>query len=166
MEVLKDGIEKQLRENPLEAGTLRGFILDGFPRNEEQTDGLFDLCQATGARIGKAIYLEVPFDVIVERAANRRICNDCGAIYNLTSKPPKEEGVCDACGSDKIIHRVDDHPERVQTRLQSFEKETQPIMNRFKDRHLLQSVDGHRAIPEISQEIIGIVAPFFEHAPV
>ncbi|MDX2084849.1 MAG: nucleoside monophosphate kinase [Candidatus Melainabacteria bacterium] len=160
MDVLKAGIQRELFQKP-KGHSLQGFILDGFPRNLAQTEGLLQICQETGARIGKAIYLELPYEVIVERASNRRLCGQCGAIYNLVAKPPEKADVCDVCGSTPLIHRTDDQPEKVQVRLQSFDEETRPIIDRLAALDLLSVVNGNRPMDVITQELEQVIDPFF-----
>lgn len=161
IDVLQDGIEKELaaKGNPNEAV---GFILDGFPRSSEQTEALLDLCQRSGAKIAAAYYLDVPYGEIEARAANRRICADCGTIYNLASKPPAVAGVCDVCGGTHLEHRVDDHPEKVQVRLQGFDADTLPILAQFEANNLLIRVDGNRPVAEITAELCTLVE---QHLP-
>ena len=157
MDVLLEGIDRYVRDAGIavdgHSGKL-GFILDGFPRNIAQTEALLALCAKRGASIATAIYLDVPYPTIEARAAGRRICADCGAIYNLQSRPPVVPGVCDACGSVHLEHREDDQPEKVSIRLAGFESETLPILERFEAEGLLWRVDGHRAVDTITQELL------------
>jgi len=152
IDALKAGIEKQLPDSHL-SGTPISFILDGFPRNSEQTDALLAMCQDTGAKIGAAIYLDVPYAEIEERAVNRRICADCGAIYNLKSQAPKQEGICDACGGTHLEHRVDDQPEKVKIRLAGFDADTLPILNAFEAHGLLKRLNGDQSVDAVTEEL-------------
>jgi adenylate kinase len=152
IDALKAGIEKQL-PNVHQAGTPISFILDGFPRNAEQTDALLVMCQNTGAQIGAAIYLDVPYAEIEARAVNRRICADCGAIYNLISHAPKQAGVCDACGGTHLEHRVDDQPEKVKIRLAGFDAETLPILHAFESKGLLKRLNGNQSVEAVTEEL-------------
>jgi adenylate kinase len=153
MDVLRDGIEKQLAERTGPVTDKVAFILDGFPRNGEQTEALTALCEKTGATIASAIYLDVPYSVIEERAAHRRICADCGTIYNLKSQAPKQEGVCDVCGGTHLEHRVDDHPEKVKVRLEGFDADTLPILASFEQRGLLNRINGHQAVDAVTRDL-------------
>jgi adenylate kinase len=157
IDVLKDGIEKQLNLNTPKANEPLGFILDGFPRNVEQTEALMAMCEANGAKMAAAIYLNVPNETIVERAANRRICADCGAIYNLASKRPTKAGVCDVCGGVHLDHRSDDQPEKVQLRLASYALETVPVLTYFEARGLLKTINGDASVTAISQELCAVM---------
>jgi adenylate kinase len=153
MDVLRDGIEKQLAERNPSPGEHVAFILDGFPRNAEQTDALMQLCEKTGATIGAAIYLDVPYSVIQDRATNRRICADCGTIYNLQSQPPKQAGICDVCGGVHLEHRVDDQPEKVNIRLQGFDNDTLPILASFEARQQLTRINGNQSVDAVTVEL-------------
>ena len=166
IDVLKDGIEKQLKANPPQAGQPLGFILDGFPRNVEQTEALMTMCQATGAKLAAAIYLNVPNEAIVERAANRRICADCGAIYNLASKPPAKPDVCDVCGGVHLEHRGDDQPEKVQIRLAGYALETVPVLTYFENKGLLKTINGDAPVAQISEELCTVMDTYLHPASI
>lgn len=162
IDVLKDGIAKQLAAKNPPVGEVTGFILDGFPRNVEQTEALLAMCDETGAKIGAAIYLDVPTEVIVERAANRRICDNCGAIYNLASKPPVVANVCDICGDTHLEHRTDDHPEKVQLRLAGYATETVPVLACFEDKNLLKRLNGNATVKSISEELCTLMDGYLQ----
>jgi adenylate kinase len=151
VDALEQGLATQLAEQP----GLVGFILDGFPRNPEQASGLLALCQATGANIAMTVYLDVPDESIIERAANRRICPTCGTIYSLTSHPSP---TCDKDGAE-LEHRVDDQPDRVKARLVSFAQETQPILQVFEDRGVLKRVNGNRTVAEVTTDLVALIQP-------
>ena len=106
----------------------KGFILDGYPRTLEQAKALDKI-----ARIDAIILLIVPEWIIIERLSNRRVCRNCGAIYNLKYLKPKREGVCDKCGGE-LYQREDDTPKVVQERLKVYERQTQPLIDYYKDR--------------------------------
>lgn len=156
--VLEDGIGKQLAARKEQSNQKQGFILDGFPRNAEQTQALLAMCERTGAQIAKAFYLDVPYAEIEARAVNRRICADCGAIYNLASKAPKQADVCDVCGGTHLEHRIDDQPEKVQARLQGFDAETLPLLATLEAKGLLSRINGNRPVADITQELCEQVA--------
>jgi adenylate kinase len=162
IDVLKDGIEKQLKLNPPKGNQPLGFILDGFPRNVEQTEALMAMCEATGAKMAAAIYLNIPNEAIIERAANRRICADCGAIYNLASKAPIQAGICDVCGGVHLEHRTDDQPEKVQIRLAGYALETVPVLAYFENKGLLKTINGDAPVEKISQELCTLMDTFIQ----
>ena len=106
----------------------KGFILDGYPRTLEQAKTLEGV-----AKIDVIILLMVPDWIIVERLSTRRICKDCGEVYNVQFLKPKVENVCDKCGGP-LYQRSDDTPAVIKNRIQVYEKQTRPILQLFKER--------------------------------
>ena len=105
----------------------KGFILDGYPRTVEQAKTLKKI-----AKIDVIILLLVPDWIIVERLSTRRICRNCGTVYNIRFLKPKVEGVCDKCGGP-LYQRPDDIPEVIKRRIQVYEEQTHPILQLFKE---------------------------------
>lgn len=126
------------------------LLLDGFPRTVRQADILADLLDRKGVHLRGALLLEVPDDVLITRIAGRRVCPDCGATFNVTTLPPKTEGVCDACGGALTI-RKDDDPDTVRHRLDVYAEQTFPLIDYYRTRGLLHTVDatGHDIEPKI-----------------
>ena len=116
-----------------------GFILDGFPRTTAQADGLAALLGER--KIDRVVNLVVPAETVVNRLKERWLCGSCGAIYNLSTKPPKQEGVCDVCGG-ALKQRADDRPETVRARLEVYERETAPLVQYYQRLGLLRNVDA------------------------
>jgi adenylate kinase len=106
----------------------KGFILDGYPRTLEQAETLEGI-----AKIDVIILLMVPDWIIIERLSSRRICKNCGAVYNVRFLKPKVGGVCDKCGGP-LYQRSDDTPEVIKKRIQVYENQTRPILQLFKER--------------------------------
>ena len=106
-------MEERLQEEDCQ----KGYLLDGFPRTIPQAEALKALLEKLGERIDCALELDIPRDVIIDRLTTRRTCTNCGEIYNVKSKPPKVEGVCDVCGSD-VVQRDDETEEAIQNRFQ------------------------------------------------
>jgi adenylate kinase len=106
----------------------RGFILDGYPRTLEQAETLEEI-----AKIDVIILLMVPDWIIIERLSTRRICKNCGAVYNVRFLKPKVENVCDKCGGP-LYQRSDDTPKVIKKRIQVYEEQTRPILRLFKER--------------------------------
>jgi len=125
-----------------------GFLLDGFPRTVAQAEALESF-----AKIDKVVSLEVEDEVLVKRLTSRRSCRVCGAVYNLLTNPPKEPDRCDGCGGE-LYQREDDNQETVRERLRTYKKETEPLMDFYKKKGILLSVDGNRDIQEIAKEIL------------
>jgi len=108
--------------------TGKGFILDGYPRTLEQAETLEEI-----AKIDVIILLMVPDWIIIERLSSRRICKNCGAVYNIRFLKPKVDMVCDKCGGP-LYQRSDDTPEVIKKRIQVYEAQTRPILELFKER--------------------------------
>jgi adenylate kinase len=106
----------------------KGFILDGYPRTLEQAETLEEI-----AKIDVIILLMVPDWLIIERLSSRRICKNCGAVYNIRFLKPKVDMVCDKCGGP-LYQRSDDTPEVIKKRIQVYEAQTRPILKLFKER--------------------------------
>jgi adenylate kinase len=146
-EVVNDMVRGRMSQRDSE-----GFILDGFPRTGEQALVLEKLLEELQRPIEVVINLEVPDDVIVERASGRQVCSECGAIYHVKAKPPKTPGVCDVC-SGVLSVRADDQPETVRHRLEVYHRVTAPVVAFYRDRGLLQIVDGVGTPEEIFSRI-------------
>jgi adenylate kinase len=129
-----------------------GFILDGFPRTVPQAEGLTAILKKLGLQLDGVVSLEVDDQVVIDRLSVRRTCVNCGAIYNVKTNPPEEEGVCDKCGGELIL-RDDDQPETIKNRLDVYKKQTEPLVDYYDNKGLLVSIDGSKGIDEIQNEI-------------
>jgi len=128
-ELVPDEITVEILKKRLnEPNSQSGFILDGYPRTIEQAEALDEI-----VKIDAVIQIIVPEWIIIERLSNRRICRNCGAIYNLRFIKPKVEGVCDKCGG-QLYQREDDKPEVIKERLKVYEKQTQPLIEYYKKK--------------------------------
>ncbi len=127
------------------------YIFDGFPRNEEQSKAL-DTEVLKGVP-SKAVYFDIDLDKLAERLINRRTCADCGAIYNLKSKPPKVPGVCDRCAGSNLQQRKDDNEETVKTRLKVFKDAIGPVLEHYKSQSRLVEVDASASTDAVFKSI-------------
>ena len=120
-----------------------GYILDGFPRTIPQADALKDLLAKLDITLDLAVNIDVPREVILDRLCTRRTCEntDCQAIYNVKSNPPKQEGICDKCGS-AAIQREDETEEAISHRLQTYNDKTAPLIGFYEKEGLLKTVVG------------------------
>ncbi len=133
-----------------------GFVLDGFPRTIPQAEALSKALEAKGTKIDHTIDIEVPDEKIIERMAGRRACLSCGATYHIVTVPPKKEGICDICGGELIL-RDDDKAETVQTRLDVYHKNTQPLIDYYKAEGSLRDIDGTVSPEEVFDEIVKVL---------
>ncbi|MBU0470196.1 MAG: nucleoside monophosphate kinase [Nanoarchaeota archaeon] len=125
----------------LEVNGKDNYILDGFPRSVEQAKLI------EGLGIDLVISLEVPEQIVIERFAGRRVCGTGEHGYHLKYLPPKKEGVCDYDGT-KLVQRKDDNPEVIKERFRIYHAETQPLVDYYKKKGILKTVDGAPA-PEV-----------------
>ena len=131
-----------------------GFILDGFPRNLEQAEGYDQILTKLGIDLGVVINLTIPEEILKNRILGRRTCRDCGAIYNITNEEvkPKVEGICDKCGGE-LYQRDDDNEESMNTRVKTYFEVTAPIIDYYKEKGVLKTVDSSREIELTFEEI-------------
>jgi len=134
-------------------GVLDGIVFDGFPRVLSQAEYFEKFLTERGKKIDLVIYLSIPRKVTFNRLANRRICEGCGKVFNLITKPPKVSGTCDFCGG-KLIIRADETPKKIENRLKEFEKQTKPLVEFYRKRGILEEIDGNRPIEVIFKDIL------------
>ena len=130
-----------------------GFILDGFPRTVPQAEALDRMLAAASRKLDHVILMEVDEAALVERIAGRFTCRTCGASYHERYHRPRIEGVCDVCGGTDLVHRADDRPEAVATRLAAYRNQTAPILPYYRERGILRTVDGMADIDEVTRQI-------------
>jgi adenylate kinase len=147
LEMIRKEIKKQGRE---------GWILDGFPRTLDQARGLSEMLEKEEIGIDHVILIQVDSDVIVRRLGNRRVCSQCGAIYNLESIEPTQTEVCKRCGG-KLVKRPDDHEETVRRRLEVYHEQTAPVVGYYREKGDVNIVDGSGEIEEIFSAIEGVL---------
>jgi len=124
-----------------------GYLLDGFPRNLAQAEALGKF-----STVERVVSLDISPDLLVDRLSQRRICPKCQSVYNLATKPPKVPGKCDNDGAD-LVHRPDDRPEAIMTRLKVYAEQTAPLLDYYRKRQLLRGVDASGAPDEVAARI-------------
>jgi adenylate kinase len=134
----------------------RGALFDGFPRTNPQAEGLDALLERRGEEIAAVVEIEVPTQVLIERLAGRRVCRFCGATFHVAFKPPRIKGVCDVCGGE-LYQRPDDQPEPIQRRLNLYAEETAPLLEYYRARGLLVSVDGNQSEDDVTEAILAAI---------
>ena len=130
-----------------------GFVLDGFPRTVRQAEALDEILEEMSMPLDKAVSIEVEDEVVLSRLAGRIGCTKCGEIYHSVTKPPKREGICDKCNSPLFV-RTDDQPETILERLRVFRENTAPVRDYYREKGLLQVVNGSQAPEEVYNQII------------
>ncbi len=134
-----------------------GYILDGFPRTVAQAEALDQMLMEKGSKLDVVVEMQVDDDVLVSRITGRYVCAECGAGYHDEFQRPKVEGVCDKCESDKFTRRADDNEETVKSRLIAYHEQTAPLIDYYRKKGLLRSVDGMADIDEVGKEIISVL---------
>jgi len=128
-----------------------GFMLDGFPRTLPQAEALADTLTKAGFALDAVVLIEVPDELLVERAVGRRTDPETGTIYHLKYNPPPADIV------DRLVHRKDDTEEAVTTRIQKYHSETAPIVPYYEGQKILKRVDGVGTPDEIAQRITAVL---------
>lgn len=141
-----------VEERLSKADCQKGFLLDGFPRTIAQAEALESLLAKMNEKLDFVLHVDVPKDELVERLTGRRICPTCGATYHVVYNPPKTEGICDKDGTE-LIQRGDDKQETVKKRLDVNVEQTQPMLDFYRDKGYLVSINGNRDIDVVFQEI-------------
>lgn len=156
LEVVADVIKDRLSKDDC----ANGYILDGFPRSVEQAEAL----KAILADLGKfslkddamAVYFDIDNEVLIQRLINRRSCPNCGTIYNLISNPPKIMDYCDICET-KLVTRKDDNEETARARFETYEKETAPLYDYFKQMGILKELNADVPITDMWENLKKII---------
>ena len=134
----------------------KGFLLDGYPRNVAQAEELDKILEELNIRLDTALNLEMDDNRLISRIMNRRLCSSCGRGYNLLTLKPKQDGVCDICGSP-LIQRKDDNVETVTNRLKIYNDHTKPLIDYYTNKKILVEVDGTVDINDVFAAIVNIL---------
>lgn len=145
-----------VREKTSKSDVQGTYVLDGYPRTAVQAEQLEELAEEQGREI-RAIEIDVPRDELMKRLTGRRSCPICGEIYNIYSKPPKSEGVCDRHPESPLSHRTDDTEEKVLVRLDTYDELTAPLLAYYEKTGRLQKIDGTGDIEDIFAKLNSLV---------
>jgi len=145
-------VEERLKEEDCHPG----FILDGFPRTIPQAEALQPILAKIRKTIDHVINIEVESEELIRRLTGRRTCKNCGAMFHVHFQPPKTEGICDRCGGT-LYQRGDDKEETIRTRLKEYEKQTAPLIEYYRDKKTLRSIQGVGGPDQIFDQIIRLL---------
>ena len=154
--LVPDGVMIDLvREHLAGLGPRRGVVFDGFPRTVQQAEALDRALAGEGRAVGAAALMDAPDAVLFKRISGRR-SSPGGRIYNVYFDPPRRDGVCDETG-EPLIHRADDQPETVRTRLAVYQEVTAPLIGYYEARGLLVRVNAEGDIDEVYAALLAAV---------
>jgi adenylate kinase len=141
-------VNQMVRERLSEPDAAKGFILDGYPRTLDQAGNLAEWLVGRGIH-EVVIHLAVDYNIIIARLTGRRQCPRCGTLYNVSSHPPRVEGVCDLDG-EKLVIRDDDSEAVIRGRLDAYDRQTRPVLEYFRTSgHRVVQVDADDDPPEM-----------------
>ena len=149
-------IEFNQRDNCLLCQMIKVLYLDGFPRTLVQAEALDDLFLSMNKALDKVLYLNMPMEQLVERLSGRRVAEKSGRVYHVKFKPPKVENVCDESG-ETLLHRKDDQPEVVQERLNTYVKQTAPLIEYYQKKNILFELEAMGSPEEVFSRIYELV---------
>jgi len=145
-------VVSMIREQLDRVGGHQGFILDGFPRNGVQAQALDEITE-----IDQAILIDIPREDVIKRLSSRRVCAACGAVFNLVTDPPSQEGTCDECGGE-LTQRSDDTPDVVARRYDvQYNESVKPLIDVYRERDVLVTVDGRGPIDAVTDRLLDAI---------
>jgi adenylate kinase len=133
-----------------------GYIFDGFPRNTAQAETLDGVLANMNSPIDVALSVDVDMDVLMKRLTGRRTCKSCQQMYNVHFTPSQKEGVCDKCGGE-LFQRDDDKEETIKNRLEVYEKSTAPLIDYYRKKNILKSVEGMGSVDDIFNKVCSVL---------
>jgi len=133
-----------------------GFVLDGFPRTVAQAKALEQVLGRTGETLDVVPLIRVSEEVALARLGGRWTCRQCGAVYHALFDPPRQEGVCDACGGE-LYQRPDDTPETHRRRIEVYREQTAPLVEYYRRAGLLVEVDGEQSVEDVQADLRAVV---------
>ena len=154
-------IAKLLSDRLSQSDCKEGFILDGFPRNMSQISIYEEVCEKANNKKNVIIVLDIPREIGEKRILGRRVCLNCGNVFNIMfeNSKPKVSGICDHCGH-KLVQRTDDNLETYENRYDTFLKETKPVIDYFEARGNVYHVDGSGSSDEAFSDIEKIIGGY------
>lgn len=134
----------------------RGFVLDGFPRNIAQAEGLQSLLARNRINLDAAVLMDVPFDILLRRLTGRRTCSTTGQVLNIYFSPQAELDACLAAGGE-LRQRADDNEETIRNRLEVYEQQTAPLIEYYDERGLLQTVAADGPMDQVYARLLDVL---------
>lgn len=152
--LVPDNIVTEMVAGRIEPGV--NYLLDGFPRNLHQAEELSRMLAPENKGIDKVILLDLPPQEAIKRLASRRICAKCGEVYNVLTKPPKNDNKCDICGGD-VVQREDDSEATAKKRLMIFDDLTQPLVAYYRAEGIFEQVNAAQPAEKVSKDLSAVI---------
>ncbi|HDZ77060.1 MAG TPA: adenylate kinase [Candidatus Omnitrophica bacterium] len=134
----------------------RGFILDGFPRNDSQADILDKMLQKKNIILNYVVYLEASEEIIIQRLSGRRVCRSCHENFHVKNMPTKVEGICDICGGE-LYRRSDDQEEAIRNRLKIYTEKTESLVDYYSSQEKLLKIDANFDAPVVFEKLKSVL---------
>lgn len=156
-QLVPDGVTISIvKDRIMESDCKRGFLMDGFPRTVAQADAFFEILASAGKVLDHVINIEVTEEKLLKRLTGRRICTVCGASFHVVFNPPKADGHCDYC-QGLLTQRIDDSIDAVVNRLNIYKKQTEPLIEYYKEKKLLRVIDGEQKTEKVFRDISNVL---------
>ena len=130
-----------------------GFLLDGFPRTGPQAQALAEILRENQRELDAVLSYDLPLSNVVARLSGRRTCSGCRAVFHITARPPRTEGICDHCGA-KLFQREDDQPAAIEVRMEVYERSTAPLIEFYRRENLLISILAEGSPEKIAERSV------------
>jgi len=130
----------------------KGFILDGYPRNQPQAKAFDAYLQKAHRPLDAVLYFKVDASAVIDRMGKRRICSQCGQTYNIVTQPPQVEGKCDRC-SGPLVMRSDDQPDAIRRRLEVYEESTINLLQYYEKKGVMRVIAASLSVEEVTRQI-------------
>ncbi len=151
-----DVTDRMVQERISQDDCLKGFLLDGYPRNIHQAKAVEKMSHDINRPIELVINLVVDYDILVRRITGRRICKQCGEIFHLDARPSLVEGICDVCGGE-LYQRSDDNEQELKVRYAVYEEQTAPVIEYYREKGLVKDVNAARPVEAVIKDIQDIL---------
>ena len=151
--LVPDEVTIEMLKNRLAQDDVKnGYLLDGFPRTLAQAKAFEVLSKEINQEVDCVLSLVLPLDLLIERITGRRVCPNCGASYHIKNVKPKQDGICDVCGSE-LIQRKDDTEEKLMVRLSEHDRNTAPVIKYYDSIGLVHEIDASLSINDVNAQV-------------
>mgnify|MGYP003375081637 CR=1 FL=1 len=155
--LVPDEVTIEMLKNRLAQDDVKnGYLLDGFPRTLAQAKAFEVLSKEINQEVDCVLSLVLPLDLLIERITGRRVCPNCGASYHIKNVKPKQDGICDVCGSE-LIQRKDDTEEKLMVRLSEHDRNTAPVIKYYDSIGLVHEIDASLSINDVNAQVSAVL---------